>query len=118
MLASLCDASFAFWGIFWGEGNRGIGAVSPHLILLYITIWLYILINTILLYILFFKTIFFPKFNFLASYSSLYLKSNLTIFPYFGLKPKIGTQNWIPTSILVCIISLYIYIYIYIYKYI
>ena len=91
-------------GIFFGEG--GMDAVSPSLLLLSIIICLYILIYTILLYILFFKTIiFFPKFNFLASYSSLFLKSNLSIFPYFGLKPKLGTQNQIPPSILVCIIS-------------
>ena len=52
----------------------------------------------LLLYILFFKTIFFPKFNFHwygskpASYSSSFLKSNLVI---------LGAQKWIPTSILV-----------------
>ena len=102
-------------GVFFGKG--GMGAVSfSLLILLYIIIWLFILIYTILLYILFFKIIIFsPKFNFLASYSSLFLKSNLSIFPYFGLKAKSGTQNRIPTSILVWIISWYIYIYIYIY---
>ena len=109
------------WGFCLGLGGRGDGCCKPPppLILLYFTIWLYILIYTILLYILFFKTIiFFPKFNFLASYSSLFLKSNLTTFPYFGLKPKLGTQNQITTSILVCIISLYIYIYICIYMYV
>ena len=59
----------------------GMGALSPPPILLHINIWLCIFICTILLYILFFKTInFFPKFNFLASYSSLFLKSNLAIF--------------------------------------
>ena len=52
----------------------------------------------LLLYILFFKTIFFPKFNFHwygskpASYSSSFLRSNLVI---------LGAQKWIPTFILV-----------------
>ena len=65
----------------WGRKGRGHGCCNPPLILLYITTWLYILIYTILLYILFFKTIiFFPKFNFLASYNSSFLKSNLAIF--------------------------------------
>ena len=69
------------WGV-WGRRGRGHGCCNPPLlILLYITTWLYILIYTILLYILFFKTIiFFPKFNFLASYNSSFLKSNLAVF--------------------------------------
>ena len=67
-------------GVWEGGGGGGDGCIKPLPILLYITIWLYILIYTILLYILFFKTINFPKFNFLASYSSSFLKSNLAIF--------------------------------------
>ena len=69
----------------------GMGALSPPPILLYTTIWPYILIYAILLYILFFKKInFFPKFNFLASYSSSLLKSNLvTIGTSFKAKNNI-----------------------------
>ena len=90
------------WGD-WGRRGRGHGCCNPPLlILLYITTWLYILIYTILLYILFFKTIiFFPKFNFLASYNSSFLKSNLAIF---WVEAQIRRPKPDTDSILVCII--------------
>ena len=49
MLASLCHANFAAGGFGMGEEEVGMGDLSPPLILLYITIWLNILIDTILL---------------------------------------------------------------------
>ena len=49
MLASLCHASFAAGGFWMGEEEVGMGDLSPPPILLYITIWLNILIDTILL---------------------------------------------------------------------
>ena len=48
-LASLCHANFAAGGFGRGEGEVGMGDLSPPPILLYTTIWLNILIYTILL---------------------------------------------------------------------
>ena len=79
----------------WGRGGYPYFAMYHY----YITVLLY----NILLYILLFKiATFFPTFiDIVPSYSSSFLKSGLA---YFGLKPKLDAQNWISTSILVCII--------------